>query len=528
MEEKLVEFIRLMDNMFYGLTKLETRRLAYEFADRNNIQHQFNTATKLAGEKWLKKFCKDNKFSVRSPEKCSLARASGFNKVQVDRFFNNLEELENKYKFPSKRVFNMDESGICTVVNKLPKVISPTGKRCVSKIVSAERGQLVTVVCCMSASGNFVPPAMIFPRQKMNPDLYRGAPEGTLPLYSESGYMNADLFLRWLQHFKDDTLPSKEHPVLLVLDNHVSHCTIEAIKFCRENYIHLLGLPPHTSHKLQPLDRTFFFPLKSAYADESNKWLSNNPGRVITQSLVAELFRKAYYRVCGPEKGVKGFECTGIKPRNRDVFTAEDFLPSTVTDQPQVAVESSPHSPANIEPVAVTIHKTPQHIEPIIEANQIASNSKPIAEIAVTVDETPQNIEPIIKPNQIAQNLKPTEEIISLRHIHAIPKAQPKVRKRKCGKSEILTSSPIKEVKELEKAQKKIKECEAELRKLKKVIKEQEGEKSKQKPKPKLTKDTNKEEKENAPKKTFKQKLAQKLNERKKLQLKQNTATENL
>lgn len=39
MEDKLVKFLRLMDNLFFGLTKLETRKLAYDFAERNNIDH---------------------------------------------------------------------------------------------------------------------------------------------------------------------------------------------------------------------------------------------------------------------------------------------------------------------------------------------------------------------------------------------------------------------------------------------------------------------------------------------------------
>lgn len=60
-------------------------------------------------------------------------------------------------------MYNMDESGFSTVPNKAPKVISIQGKRFFNKISSAERGIDVTVVCAMSASGNYVPLAIIFP-----------------------------------------------------------------------------------------------------------------------------------------------------------------------------------------------------------------------------------------------------------------------------------------------------------------------------------------------------------------------------
>ncbi|GFR98154.1 tigger transposable element-derived protein 6-like protein [Elysia marginata] len=55
----------------------------------------------------------------------------------------------------------------------------------------------------------------------------------------------------------------QQSPILLLLDNHVSHLYIPAIDLCKENHITLLSLPPCTSHKLQPLDRVVSGPLKT-------------------------------------------------------------------------------------------------------------------------------------------------------------------------------------------------------------------------------------------------------------------------
>lgn len=95
----------------------------------------------------------------------------------------------------------MDESGISTVPNKTPRVISSTGKKGVCKVSSGERGETVTVVVYVSASGIYVPPAMIFPRKRMNHALYAEAPVGSLKLISDTGYMTSDLFLQWREHF---------------------------------------------------------------------------------------------------------------------------------------------------------------------------------------------------------------------------------------------------------------------------------------------------------------------------------------
>lgn len=125
----------------------------------------------------------------------------GFNKTQVLKFFDNLSELISKYKFPASRTYNMDESGISTVPNRIPKVIISKGKQSVNKVTSAERGQLVTVVCCFSASGHYVPPALIFPRKRSKSELLYGAPPESVMFISDSGYMNTELFQQWLKHF---------------------------------------------------------------------------------------------------------------------------------------------------------------------------------------------------------------------------------------------------------------------------------------------------------------------------------------
>lgn len=77
----------------------------------------------MAGKNWVYGFCKRNSLRVRTPEKCSLGRAIGFNKVQCSLFFENLKAVMEENKIPSHRLFNMDESGISTVPNPIPKIL---------------------------------------------------------------------------------------------------------------------------------------------------------------------------------------------------------------------------------------------------------------------------------------------------------------------------------------------------------------------------------------------------------------------
>jgi len=87
-ENELLAVIIEMERKLFGLTKMDIRRLAYRYCEINGVQHNFNRNTKCTGEDWMLNFMKNHpELSLRKPEPTSLARASGFNKEKVTRFF---------------------------------------------------------------------------------------------------------------------------------------------------------------------------------------------------------------------------------------------------------------------------------------------------------------------------------------------------------------------------------------------------------------------------------------------------------
>lgn len=322
-----------------GLTSIQVRKLAYQYAEANNIEHRFNRETQAAGTDWLKSFSACNNMSLRNPEATSIARLRGFNKVAVEKFFAILKEVRIKHKFKADRIYNADESGLSTVPTKLPKVVTPKGQRRVAKIVTAERGRNTTLVCAMNAAGSYVPPFLIFGRVRMKPELLNGCPPGSDGMAQPSGWMTANTFLAYLKHFAHYTKPSIDDPVLLLVDNHSSHISLPGINFCRENGIVLVGFPPHTTHRLQPLDVSFFGPLKAFYNQMCDSFLINSPGIPITDKNLGPLFGEAYCRAATVNNAVNGFKACGIEPYNPLVFDDSDFVPSKTTErfeQPEV------------------------------------------------------------------------------------------------------------------------------------------------------------------------------------------------
>jgi hypothetical protein len=153
----------------------------------------------------------------------SAARLNGFTKENVDQFFSILEPEMVNIKFSPNRIFNVDETGITIAQQKSSKVLGLKGKRQVASLSSAERGALVTVVTCMSASGQFVPPLLIFPRKNVKSELLDGEPPGTICTCHTFRRIQTESFTQWFGQFISVVKHKTDDPVVLVLDGHYSH-----------------------------------------------------------------------------------------------------------------------------------------------------------------------------------------------------------------------------------------------------------------------------------------------------------------
>ncbi len=89
-------------------------------------------------------------------------------------------------------------------------------------------------------------------------------PPNALYGIQEKGYIDSELFLKWLHHFIK--YAPEERPLILIMDQHETHVSKDVIMFCRENKVEILCLPAHTTHILQPLDIAVFNPLKTAFS----------------------------------------------------------------------------------------------------------------------------------------------------------------------------------------------------------------------------------------------------------------------
>lgn len=465
-EAMLEEYLVQSSKLQYGLTYKQVRDLAYDYAIKLQCKFPNRWETeKTAGLDWMKGFMKRHqRLSLRKPENTSIARNLNFNQHNVDLFFNNLELVKGKYNFPPDRILNIDESGLTTVL-EAPKVIAPTGVKQIGQTVSAERGELVTICGIVSAAGNVIPPLYIFPRVHMKSSFLVGAPNGSVGFSSRSGWMTQEVFFEVIKHVAQHKLPTRENPILIVMDNHESHISLDTIIYCKENGIVLLTFPPHTSHRLQPLDVAVFAPFKAACKSSFNRWISSNPGKSVTIYNIAHLSCAPFDEAFSRKNIMSGFKKTGIEPFNRAVFTTDDFAPSSVTDHPQRNTDTyTPESaalPSGSRPTCSNEESIsrPGTSKPTSANSDVPSEVRPIDSVQWTLSQPSTSKDerafldlhiPIKDktPNKFPmKTLAKDRPIISPDQVRPFPKSEPSKpnnKGRKKGKSCVLTDTPEK------------------------------------------------------------------------------------
>ena len=127
-----------------------------------------------------------------------------------------------------------------------------------------------------------MPPFIIFAAKQINLLWTQDEVVGSRYAVSDNGWITRELFFYWLEkHFLQNAVVY--HPILLLLNGHSSHFELKTIQLARQNNMIMFCLPPHTTHVCQPLDCSFFGPLKKSWQQECHHFYRKNPGKVTTR-----------------------------------------------------------------------------------------------------------------------------------------------------------------------------------------------------------------------------------------------------
>lgn len=230
-----------------------------------------------------------------------------------------------EYEIKPENTYNMDEKGV--LIGFLTKA-----KRIVAKAVYEKKGILgntqdgsrewITIIGCICGDGTWLPPGLIYQAktgniqdtwvQDMDPQSHN-----IFIASSEKGWTDNKLGFAWLSQIFDRFTKAKcrRDWRLLFVDGHGSHINMAFLEWCEQHRILVAVYPPHSTHRLQPLDVSLFSPFATYYAQELDRFIHNCQGlSSITKRDFLRLFWPAWTKAFSVSNIASGWRKTGLLP----------------------------------------------------------------------------------------------------------------------------------------------------------------------------------------------------------------------
>lgn len=147
------------------------------------------------------------------------------------------------------------------------KCLIHRGDKTAYNFVSNDEKECLTTLITANVAGMLKPPMIMFNYERIPAHISSLMPQGWGIGKSESGWMTGQSFYEFVANIFHPWIIANNIrlPVVLFVDGHSSHLTLELSNFCVENKIELIALYPNATHILQPMDVAVFHPLKNGW-----------------------------------------------------------------------------------------------------------------------------------------------------------------------------------------------------------------------------------------------------------------------
>jgi hypothetical protein len=290
-----------------------------------------NIAQELCGRKpsknWSSRFVARHKhrLDARYLNTIDLARHRADSRSNYEAYFAIIGQKIEEYKISADNMYNMDEKGF--LIGRLQKTRRIFTRELYERGNLAGAGQdgsreWITVVATICADGTRLSPALIYKAMSGNLQdtwLNDFEPEEHDCHFASSpnGWTSNELGYSWVTGLfeKETASKARRSHRLLFVDGHGSHVNMKFLNWCEQHKILLAVYPPHSTHRLQPLDVGVFAPLANHYSQALDDLVRKSEGRTsISKRDFFSLFWPAFEKAFAKENIVSAWSNTGIWP----------------------------------------------------------------------------------------------------------------------------------------------------------------------------------------------------------------------
>jgi hypothetical protein len=299
-----------------------------------------NIATEIKGrapgKNWVSRWLNQNTSSLGSRylQALDIERKRADSVQYYRAYFGMMERKIKQYNVLPENVYNMDEKGfLIGYLKKSRRVYSKSawegGK--VGQVMQDGNREWITIVATICGDGTALPPCLIYQGKTGNiQEAWLEDFDSTIHNAqfnsSPSGWTSDEIGRAWLEVFEKQTKEKARigrEWRLLIVDGHGSHVNMAFINFCDAHRILLAIFPPHSTHRLQPLDVCLFSPLSTYYSQELNLFTMKHFGEMrFTKRHFFLVFWTAWNKAFTPKNIASGWKKTGLYPHDPEIVLA--------------------------------------------------------------------------------------------------------------------------------------------------------------------------------------------------------------
>ena len=313
-----------------------------------------NGDTTDLGNKWLRNFiqCHPSIASIIGRPIIS-SRIDNTHPDILNNFFHRFKTMQLQNNIKHQDIWNMDKTGIALGTCTNSQVIGDSSRKQTYKKMPGNQ-EWVSFLETISAAETKTRPLVIFKGQAAQTSWFthEEVPDWIYTT-SDRGWTANHVAINWLNELFLPETRRGEQPRMLLLDGHGSHTTVEFQWICKQNNVHVVYIPPHSSHVLQPLDLSCFSAVKSHYRKQiSELAILDNAAPVKKRRFV-----KCYHHA--REEGLitrvirAGWRATGLVPYN----------PQSVINSSQVLAHSQDQQSLSPQPRKRSRNSTTMEVE---------------------------------------------------------------------------------------------------------------------------------------------------------------------
>ncbi|CAF1515821.1 unnamed protein product [Rotaria sp. Silwood1] len=215
----------------------EFLNLAKQYASALNKDNLF--PSDMPTYDWLRSFLsRHSNLVLKNSTPIDKSRAK-VTASQVNEWFNLLTKVINDNDLANRpgQIYNADDTGFSDTTGS-SKVLVHRGTSNAYKIEGGTGGKSFTsVLICASATGHMLAPFVVYRSKRLFQEGCMGGPLNTGFSNTDSGWMENKIFYEWFQEMFLEATKHLPRPVLLILDGHKSHFTVETLELAVKNEV---------------------------------------------------------------------------------------------------------------------------------------------------------------------------------------------------------------------------------------------------------------------------------------------------